>query len=141
MLGVALTAAGAGCALPVAIKAVGEIHRGLFLESNVLARQGLGAPENPGEGDKLARQRTGGIKGGLPQDEPGYVKKTPTRAQAGDLRQKYRVKSLGNATSSRGNLDDVLNKVPQRTYGTDAYKRIYRPVPTRAPGFDNQAFP
>lgn len=131
------------CALPVAIKAVGELHRQHVLQSNVLSRQGNGSPEFAGAEEKLARQRTGGILGGLAPNkgEPGYLRKVPARPMTGDKRRDYEVGSLGNATSSRGILLDVLDKVPRRTVGGSGdYKRANRPGPSRKAGWGNQSF-
>lgn len=139
MFGLTAVVTGAS-ALPVAIKAVGEAHRALVLQSNTLARQGVSVPANRGEGDKLARQRASGVSGGITADDPQYIGKVPKRDVAGDLRKDYEVGGLGNATSSRGNLVDILDKVPRKTHGNGQYKRINRPVPTRAAGFGNQSF-
>lgn len=126
-------------ALPVAAKAVGELHRAVFL-SNTLARQGESINPDAGEGDKLARQKVGGISGGkrAESDEPAYMGKTPKNSGA-DLRKSYQTRK-GAATSSKGILSDILAKVPSQTNGTDSYKRIARPQPTRAGGFGNQSF-
>lgn len=139
MFGLAAVASGA-CAAPVFLKAAGEAHRALVLQSNVLARQGESVPENAGNGAKLARQRAAGISGGVKSKEPGYMGKVPERKVSGDLRKDYEAGGLGNATSSQGNLTDILAKVPKQTLGDSEYKRINRPVPSRAPGFGNQAF-
>lgn len=139
MFGLVGIVAGASAA-PVAIKAVGEIHRTLVLQSNVLARQGESVPANRGEGEKVARQRASGVKGGLPKMEPGYMSKVPVKPVTGDLRKDLEVGGLGNATSSRGILSDILDKVPRQSHGTGEYKRINRPSPGRAPGFGNQSF-
>lgn len=109
------------------------------MQSNNLARQGLGPPL-PAEAErKDQRQRAAGIpKPGIPAEEPGYMTRVPSRAVAGDLREEYMCGGLGNATSSRGFLDDVLQKVPRQAHGTSEYKRINMPAPQRLPGFDNQ---
>jgi hypothetical protein len=126
-------------AFPVAAKAIGELHRAVF-ESNTLARQGLSVPKETGAGERLARQRAGGINGGTEGDEPGYMEKVPQKSQAGDTRKKYIV-TRGSATSSKGILDDILAKVPRQSNGTDDYKRINRPAPSRAAGYGNQSYP
>lgn len=135
-------AAGAGAAavvplLPVALKAVGEVHR--VLMSDALARQGLGPVGPAGALERSARQRAAGVpRPGIASSEPNYLDRVPKRPVAGDKRREYEVGGLGNATSSRGLLDDVLAKVPRKLNGTAEYKRINRPNPSRAPGFDNQ---
>lgn len=141
----ALTGAAAGVSvLPVAIKAVGELHRLTVLKSNnnnVLARQGNGSPTS--DDTKLARQRAGGVRGGLSDAKPSpkFLDKVPKRGAPGDGRRNYEVGGLGNATSSRGQINDVLDKVPRRTAGASAdYKRANRPIPSRLPGFGNQSF-
>lgn len=139
MFGLVGIVAGASVA-PVAIKAVGEIHRGLVLQSNVLARQGVSVPAERGEGEKVARQRASGVKGGIEKTEPDYMGKVPARPVCGDLRRDLEVGGLGNATSSRGILTDILDKVPRQSHGTGDYKTINRPSPGRAPGFGNQSF-
>lgn len=139
MLGLAAVASGA-CAAPVLLKAAGEAHRALVLRSNVLARQGESVPEDAGNAAKLARQRAAGVSGGVKSKDPAYMGKVPSRKVTGDLRKDYEAGGLGNATSSQGNLTDILSKVPRNIHGDTEYKRINRPVPTRAPGFGNQAF-
>lgn len=139
MFGLVGIVAGASAA-PVAIKAVGELHRTLVLQSNVLARQGESVPAKRGEGEKLARQRAAGVKGGVVSPEPKYMGKVPSQPVSGDLRRDYEVGGLGNATSSQGILSDILDKVPRQQHGTGEYKRINRPQPLRAPGFGNQSF-
>lgn len=139
MFGLAAVASGA-CAAPVLLKAAGEAHRALVLRSNILARQGVSVPEDAGNGAKLARQRAAGVSGGVKSKEPAYMGKVPSRKVSGDLRKDYEAGGLGNATSSQGNLTDILSKVPRKTHGDTEYKRINRPVPTKAPGFGNQAF-
>lgn len=136
-LPLALTGASA---VPVALKAVGELHRTTVLQSNTLARQGESVPEKRGEGEKLARQRAAGVSGGVKPDKPSWLGKVPSRSVTGDLRKSYEVGGLGDATSSKGNITDILDKVPTQTAGTDEYKRISRPPPSRAPGFGNQSF-
>lgn len=137
----ALTAiATTSLATPVLLKAAGELHHTLVLQSNILARQGAGIPELRGEGEKLAGQRAGGIKGGIPSSEPGYMRKVPSKKVAGDLRGDYMLGRLGNATSSRGNITDVLSKVPRRVHGTEDYKKINRPTPRRLAGYGNQSY-
>lgn len=126
-------------AIPIAMKAAGELHRITVLRSNTLARQGLSVPEEEGLGEKLARQRAGGISGGIESD-PSWARKVPAKPLAGDLRKEYEVGGLGNATSSQGILSDILAKVPKQVNGTDEYKRIARPNPKRAAGFGNQSF-
>lgn len=129
--------------LPIAIKAVGELHRHTVLQSNTLARQGNGLPEFAGEDEKLARQRAGGINGGLVPGKapPAYLGKVPKRGAPGDGRRDYEVGGLGNATSSRGRIVDILNKVPRRTAGASSdYKNANRPVPSRLPGYGNQSY-
>lgn len=137
--------AAAAVALPIAVKAVGELHQHVLMsnKNNILARQGYGIPDI-GEDAKLSRQRSGGISGGLtPQKkEPGFLKKVPSRGQSGDKRKDFLTSGRGNATSSRGTLQDQLSKVPRRTHGASAdYKRANRPTPSRLPGFDNQSYP
>lgn len=139
MFGLAAIASGA-CAAPVLFKAAGEVHRTLVLKSNVLARQGESVPTEAGAGQKLARQRAAGVSGGVKSKEPGYMGKVPSNKVTGDLRKDYEVGGLGKATSSQGNITDILAKVPKQQHGTDEYKRINRPVPSRAPGFGNQSF-
>lgn len=139
MFGLAAIASGA-CAAPVLFKAAGEAHRALVLRSNVLARQGESIPAEAGNGGKIARQRAAGISGGVKSKTPGYMGKVPNNKMTGDLRKDYEVGGLGNATSSQGNIADILAKVPRQKNGTDEYKRINRPVPRRAPGFGNQSF-
>eukprot|EP00174_Griffithsia_okiensis_P000473 GO255931.1.p1 GENE.GO255931.1~~GO255931.1.p1 ORF type:complete len:127 (+),score=1.85 GO255931.1:122-502(+) len=119
MFSIAVTSAAGLTALPVAAKAVGELHRQVFLQSNTLARQGMNVPDKKGEGEKLARQRSAGINGGLSgaKKDPAYLRDVPSRPMAGDKRRDYEVGSLGNATSSRGNITDILDKVPRRTLG------------------------
>lgn len=143
----ALTGAAAGVSvIPVAIKAVGELHRLTVLKSNsnnVLARQGAGSPTSVADDTKLARQRAGGIRGGLSQAKPSpkFLDKVPKRGAPGDNRRDYEVGGLGNATSSRGQIDDVLDKVPRRTVGANGdYKRANRPIPSRLPGYGNQSY-
>lgn len=138
MLSIPLVASGIG-ATPVLIKAAGELHR-TYLESNVLARQGQGTPADKGEDAKLARQRASGIKGGIQSKEPQYMGKVPGKKMTGDLRKDYEIGGLGNATSSRGILEDILSKVPRQTLGTDEYKKIARPQPKKAGGYGNQSF-
>jgi hypothetical protein len=135
----ASTAAGVAV-VPVAAKALGELHRAVFM-SNTLARQGESI-RDAGADERLARQRAGGIGGGevSETDEPAYMGKLPRRAVAGDLRPSYVVKK-GSATSSKGILSDILAKVPRQVHGTDSYKRIARPQPSRQAGFGNQSFP
>lgn len=137
--------AAAAVALPVALKAVGELHQHVLMsnKNNVLARQGYGLPDG-GEDMRLSRQRSGGISGGLNsgKKEPGFLKKVPSRASSGDTRKKFLINNRGNATSTRGTLEDQLSKVPRRTHGASAdYKRANRPTPSRLPGFDNQSYP
>lgn len=145
-LGVASGAtAGVVAVLPIAIKAVGELHNHVLQsnKNNVLARQGLGTPGSA-EDSRLSRQRAGGISGGLSPEkkEPSYLGKVPSRGLAGDLRKQYKQSLRGNATSSRGSLADQLSKVPRQTHGGSSdYKRANRPPPSRLPGFDNQAYP
>lgn len=140
MFAVPASLAGAAV-IPVAVKAVGELHRLTVLQSNVLSRQGNGVPKEKGEGEKLARQRASGVKGGIPSSEPQYMGSVPNRKVTGDLRKDYQVGGLGNATSSRGNITDILEKVPQQILGGTAdYKRAARPVPARRPGFGNQSY-
>lgn len=139
MLGIAAGAIAGASALPVAIKAVGELHRAVF--QSELARQGQGIPVKRGEGERLQRQKVGGISGGVAPTKPGYFGKVPSRPLAGDLRKEYEVGGLGDATSSRSNLEDILDKVPRKMHGTESYKRIVRPTPTKKPGYDNQAYP
>lgn len=136
------TLAGASV-LPIAIKAVGEIHHHVLQSSNVLARQGNGSPDFSGEDERLARQRTAGVRGGFApgKAEPGYMGKVPDRKLSGDDRKDYKVGGLGNATSSRGVIDDLLDKVPRRTHGATAdYKKANRPVPSRKAGWGNQSY-
>lgn len=138
----ALTAvATTSLATPVLLKAASELHHSMVLQSNILARQGAGLPELEGEGERLAKQRAGGIKGGIASDEPGYMRKVPSKSVAGDTRGNFKTGGLGNATSSRGNITDILSKVPRRVYGTEDYKRINRPTPRRLPGYGNQSYP
>eukprot|EP00186_Timspurckia_oligopyrenoides_P003911 CAMPEP_0182448278 /NCGR_PEP_ID=MMETSP1172-20130603/25661_1 /TAXON_ID=708627 /ORGANISM="Timspurckia oligopyrenoides, Strain CCMP3278" /LENGTH=161 /DNA_ID=CAMNT_0024645081 /DNA_START=138 /DNA_END=623 /DNA_ORIENTATION=- len=149
---------GAAGAAGVAIKAFGEWQLynsgacesaraapgSVFLMSNgnnVLARQGEGVPDFSGAGSKLARQRAGGIKGGVEVKGPAFLDKVPSRAMSGDIRGKYMAGGLGNATSSQGNLTDILAKVPKKINGTDEYKKIARPPPSKQAGFGNQSFP
>lgn len=139
MFGLAAVATGA-CAAPVFFKAAGEVHRALVLQSNVLARQGESVPSQSGAGERLARQRASGVSGPERKKEPGYMGKVPENNLAGDLRKDYEVGGLGNATSSQGNIMDILAKVPRRKMGTDQYKKINRPVPSRAPGYGNQSY-
>lgn len=127
-------------AFPVAVKAVGELHRITVLQSNTLARQGESVPEKRGEGEKIAKQRAAGISGGTKNADPAWLRKVPSNSVTGDLRDEYMVGGLGNATSSKGNIIDILDKVPRKTHGTEEYKRIARPQPKRAPGFGNQSF-
>lgn len=138
MFGIAAgVSAAAAPFLPVALKAVGEAHR--VLMSDALARQGLGPVGPSGAAERSARQRAAGIPNpGIESNEPGYLGRVPKRPMAGDLRRDYEVGGLGNATSSRGLLEDILAKVPRKLHGTEEYKRINRPAPKRAPGFDNQ---
>jgi hypothetical protein len=133
------TAAFGVSALPVAAKAIGELHRAVF-QSNVLARQGMSVPQEAGAGERLARQRAGGIKGGTDGDDPQYMSKVPRKALAGDTRKQHLV-TRGSATSSKGILDDILAKVPRKANGTGDYQRAIRPVPTRAAGYGNQSYP
>lgn len=140
MFGLAAVATGA-CAAPVFFKAAGEVHRALVLRSNVLARQGESVPAEAGAGRRLAQQRASGVSGSERRSEPGYMGKVPRKSMAGDLRKDYEVGGLGNATSSQGNITDILAKVPTQQLGTDQYKKINRSVPSRAPGFGNQSFP
>lgn len=126
--------------MPIAVKAVGELHRVTVLRSNTLARQGESLPERRGEEKRLARQRAAGLKGGNEVKPPSYMGKVPSKATKGDLRREYEIGGLGEATSSKGNIIDILSRVPRRTVGTDDYKRIARPTPSRAPGFGNQSF-
>ncbi|CAN8068075.1 unnamed protein product [Agarophyton chilense] len=126
--------------LPIAIKAIGELHKATVLQSNALARQGLSTPDKRGEDERLSRQRAGGISGGFKEQAPSWERKVPSRAVAGDIRKDYEVGGLGNATSSRGNLVDILDKVPRKTHGNGDYKKINRPQPRRLPGFGNQSF-
>lgn len=119
---------------------MGELHRITVLQSNTLARQGLSVPDKKGEDSRLSRQRAGGISGGLPKKEPSWVGKVPSKPVKGDLRKDYEIGGLGNATSSKGNLVDILDKVPRKTAGTADYKNINRPQPKRLPGFGNQSF-
>lgn len=127
-------------AIPVAIKAIGEIHRITVLQSNVLARQGLSTPDELGKEERESRKRGAGFGGDIKSKTPSYMKKVPKKAVAGDLRKKYEVGGLGNALSSRGNLTDILAKVPRKISGTEQYKRINRPPPKRLPGYGNQSF-
>lgn len=145
MISIPLTAAGIS-AMPIAIKAIGELHRHTVLQSNgnnTLARQGNGTPSLPGVEDTLQRQRAAGIKGGFnpSKQPPAYMGKVPSRKLAGDDLEDYLVGGLGNATSSRGKMIDILGKVPAGTVGgsTD-YKKSNRPTPRRVPGFGNQSF-
>jgi hypothetical protein len=124
---------------PVAAKAVSELHRTVFNLSDALARQGESVPAEKGAGERLARQRAAGVDGTIDGGEPAYMGKVPSRATAGDKRKSYEVKK-GSALSSRGILDDILAKVPSQANGTDSYKRIARPQPSRQPGFGNQSF-
>lgn len=137
----ALPAAVAGAsAIPIAVKAVGEIHRITVLQSNTLARQGESVPAKRGEGDKIARQRAAGVRGGVKPDGPAWLGKVPSNSVTGDLRKDYEIGGLGDATSSKGNMADILDKVPRKTHGNGQYKKINRPTPSRAPGFGNQSF-
>ena len=141
MISLPIMAAGASVA-PVAIKAVGEMHRHIVLQSNTLARQGNGTPTLQGLEDTLERQRAAGIRGGLTNDKdpPAYMDKVPNRPITGDSRKEY-VVGKGNATSSRGRMADILSKVPKRTVGGSAdYKKSNKSTPKRAGGFGNQSF-
>jgi hypothetical protein len=139
MFAAAATVAVGASALPVAAKAIGELHRAVFM-SNALARQGQSLVGSEGEIERSARQRAAGIGGAVPEsDEPSYMDNVPKKAVAGDTRGKY-VQTRGSATSSRGILSDILAKVPRRANGTDEYKEIARPRPSRQAGYDNQAF-
>lgn len=111
------------------------------MESDQLARQGLGGPLAPAAERKNQLQRAAGIGGAQfqPASEPSYFAAVPRKDVTGDLRKEYEVTGLGNATSSRGFLDDVLMKVPRQVHGSSEYKRINRPPPARAPGFGNQS--
>mmetsp|Transcript_12827 Transcript_12827/g.34531 ORF Transcript_12827/g.34531 Transcript_12827/m.34531 type:complete len:163 (+) Transcript_12827:147-635(+) len=110
--------------------------------NNVLARQGRGVPDMPGAGDKLARQRAAGIKGGVEtREQPSFLDKVPNKGIRGNLKENYTVGKLGNATSSQGNLPDILAKVPKKPNGTPEYQRIARPPPSRQAGFGNSSFP
>lgn len=145
MFALSASAAAGISALPVAVKAVGELHRHAttVLQANTLARQGNNVPANKGEGERLARQRGAGIKGGLSPNkkDPAFLRDVPSRPTAGDTRRDYEVSGLGNATSSRGNIVDILDKVPRRTVGGSSdYKKANRPTPARKPGFDNQTY-
>lgn len=133
----ATTAAGISV-LPIAAKAAGELHRTVF-ESNLFARQGRSLPDEAGVEKRLARQRVGGISGGAISEEPDYMAKTPKRASRGDSRSKFLAKKGESPYSSKSVLDDILAKVPNQTAGTESYKRISRPRPTRSDIF-NQAF-
>lgn len=149
MVSLSLAAASGIPLIPVAAKAVGEVHRQLVLQSNgnnTLARQGNGTPSLPGIADTVERQRAGGIssvppgstKGGAAK--AGYLGKVPSKPLAGDDREHYKT-GLGNATSSRGRIVDILSKVPKRTVGGSAdYKKANRATPSRAGGFGNQSF-
>lgn len=124
-------------ALPVAVKAAGELHRHV-LASDALARQGVGPVPLPGAAKRAERNRAAGIPGGLADQEPAYLGRVPNRPVTGDLRKDYEVGRLGDATSSKGVLSDILAKVPRKTHGSGDYKKINRPDPRRLPGFDNQ---
>mmetsp|Transcript_6935 Transcript_6935/g.14354 ORF Transcript_6935/g.14354 Transcript_6935/m.14354 type:complete len:158 (-) Transcript_6935:874-1347(-) len=136
----------------VAVKAVGEWEATVnpmspvtLLRSNALARQGESVPSLEGEGSKLARQRAGGIQGGISRklgESPTYLDKVPAKAVGGDNRGSY-ITVKGNFTNSQGTIEDILSKVPNRgTYGaTEDYRRAARPEPKRAAGYDNQSFP
>ena len=132
------TAAATGVPLlPVALKALGEGHR--VLMSDALARQGLGPVGPSGGAERNARQRAAGVPNpGVSSDVPDYFDRVPNRPVAGDKRRDYEVGGLGDATSSKGILEDILDKVPRKTYGLGDYKRINRPYPKRPEGFDNQ---
>lgn len=141
MFGIALPLlAGAAPVLPL-LKAASELHH-TFLTSDVLSRQGESVPSLPGLGDKLSRQRASGVRGNTSDDDgPSWLKKVPKKNVTGDLRKVYDVGARGNATSSQGNMEDILLKVPNKgSYGTEQYKRIARPEPRRSPGFGNQSF-
>ena len=124
--------------LPVAMKAFGEGHR--VLMSDALARQGLGPVGPSGDAERNARQRAAGVPNpGVPSDVPDYFGRVPSRPLAGDKRRDYEIGGLGNATSSRGILEDILAKVPRKTHGLGDYKRSNRPPPSRPDGFGNQS--
>lgn len=126
--------------VPVAAKALGELHRVAF-PSNTLARQGESLSKDAGANERLARQRASGVGGGevSESDEPSYMGKLPKRAVTGDIRRSYETRK-GAATSSKGILEDILGKVPRKSNGTDSYQRIARPPPSQQGGFGNQSY-
>lgn len=136
----AATSAVGVAVVPVAAKALGELHRAVF-PSDTLARQGESLGKDSGANERLARQRASGVGGGevSETEEPSYMGKLPKKAMAGDLRRSYQQRK-GSATSSKGILADILSKVPRQSNGTDSYKRIARPPPSRQGGFGNQSY-
>eukprot|EP00179_Madagascaria_erythrocladioides_P009916 CAMPEP_0198326676 /NCGR_PEP_ID=MMETSP1450-20131203/14133_1 /TAXON_ID=753684 ORGANISM="Madagascaria erythrocladiodes, Strain CCMP3234" /NCGR_SAMPLE_ID=MMETSP1450 /ASSEMBLY_ACC=CAM_ASM_001115 /LENGTH=163 /DNA_ID=CAMNT_0044030653 /DNA_START=85 /DNA_END=576 /DNA_ORIENTATION=+ len=142
-------------AAAISAKALSELHRAanpappLVLAANAnnnLARQGLAGPALPGANRRAESDRVGGIRGGVSKKDgeaPAYLEKVPKKEMTGDLRKDYAPGGLGDATSSKGNLSDILAKVPNRgAYGgNDDYRRANRAPPSRQGGFGNQSFP
>eukprot|EP00187_Rhodella_violacea_P003001 CAMPEP_0174912208 /NCGR_PEP_ID=MMETSP0167-20121228/79662_1 /TAXON_ID=38298 /ORGANISM="Rhodella maculata, Strain CCMP736" /LENGTH=141 /DNA_ID=CAMNT_0016156853 /DNA_START=17 /DNA_END=442 /DNA_ORIENTATION=+ len=122
-------------AATVAAKAWSEASRGpaplLSLQSNVLARQGEGVSKMPGSAERLANQRAGGIAGGKPTDAgPAFLDLVPRKSLRGVTRDLYVEKNTGTLVSSKGNIADILAKVPNNgPYGTGDYKRANTKAP------------